>query len=201
MRSSVPPLLLLMLGVAAVGVARADDETPELAGIVRSAVPGAGSFDAPRFVRIDSPAEPLRSLPGYRGATTELGYRWWLSSGRADLGLGLGTIAYVSRPTGSVPGLVADGSSNVIASATVLTLGLRYRTSERSAVFADAAGLRGSGLGGGEAVVGKVGVEFKLARSSWHIAYGGLGLRLAGDTRMTLRVRRGGLGLYMHSSF
>ncbi len=200
MRSSTP-LLLLVLGVAGAGLARADDDEPEPAAIALNALPGASANDAPRFIRNDSPAEPPRGAPGYRAETVELGYRWWVSRGRADLGMGLGTLSYVSRPTGSLPGVGADGAANLIASGTVLTLGMRYRTSERSALFADAAGLRAAGLDGGDAVVGKVGLEFKSAQSHFNIAYGGLGLRLAGDARMTLRMRRGGLGLYMRSSF
>ena len=89
----------------------------------------------------------------------------------------------------------------MLASGTVLTLGMRYRASEHSTLYADAAGVGPFGAEGGDAVVGKVGVEFKAAQSRWNIAYGGLGLRLGGDTRMTLRVRRGGLGVYMRSNF
>jgi hypothetical protein len=68
-------------------------------------------------------------------------------------------------------------------------------------VFADAASWRGSGIDGGDAVAGKVGIEFKSAQSRFNIAYGGLGLKLAGDARMTLRMRRGGLGIYMRSTY
>jgi len=199
---SSTPFLLMMLGLAAPPAARADDEPAEPASVAAAAdLPGAGSNDAPRFVRSDDPSEARRSAPGYRGETTELSYRWWLSKGRADLGLGVGTLAYVVRPTGSLPGLGGDTGATVLASGTVLTLGMRYRTSASSAVFADAASWRGAGLNGGDTVVGKVGLEFKTAKSSWNVAYGGLGLTLPGDARMTLRVRRGGLGLYMRSSF
>jgi hypothetical protein len=34
-----------------------------------------------------------------------------------------------------------------------------------------------------------------------NLAYGGLGLTLPGDARMMLRVRRGGLGIALRSSF
>ena len=161
---------------------------------------GGSSNDPPRFTRTDPSAEPQRSLPGYRSEVTEFSYRWWASTGRADLGLGLGTLAYGARPTGSVPGLVGDSSLHAIATVTVLTMGLRLRTSANSTMFADASGVRGLGLDR-DAVVGKVGFEFKAAQSRWNISYGGLGMRFAGDTRMTLRVRRGGLAVYMNSSF
>ena len=204
--SSISLLMLSMLGLATAVPVRADDAGEPDEGAAGSAVVAAnveaGGNAAPRVVRVDDPSEPGRSAPGYRGETTELGYRWWVSKGRADLGLGLGTLSYVVRPTGSLPGVGgADNGASVLASGSVLTLGMRYRTSARSAVFADAAGWHGPGLSGRDAVVGKVGLEFKTAKSRWNIAYGGLGLTLPGDARMTLRVRRGGLALFMHSSF
>ena len=200
MPSRSTPLLLLIFGLAVTPAARADDEPAEPTSVAALvAMPGGGSNDAPRLVRSDDPAEPRRSAPGLRGETTELGYRWWVSKGRADLGVGLGTLAYVVRPTGSLPG-VGDNGQSVLASGSVLTLGMRYRTSTSSALFADAASWRGAGLNG-DAVVGKVGLEFKTAKSSVNLAYGGLGLTLPGDARMMLRVRRGGLGLVLRSSF
>lgn len=200
---SPTPLFLLLIGLAVTPAAHADadDEPagPTSVAALASSVAGGGSNDAPRLVRNDDPAEPRRSAPGLRGETTELGYRWWLSKGRADLGLGLGTLGYAVRPTGSLPGL-GDNGATVLASGTVLTLGMRYRTSASSAVFADAASWHGSGLNG-DAVVGKVGLEFKTAKSTLNLAYGGLGLALPGDARMLLRVRRGGFGLALRSSF
>jgi hypothetical protein len=200
MPSRSTPLFALMFGLAATPTARADEVPAEPTSVTAlAAMPGGGSNDAPRLVRTDDPAEPRRSPPGLRGETTEIGYRWWLSKGRADLGVGLGTLAYVVRPTGSLPGL-GDSGQSVLASGSVLTLGMRYRTSASSAVFADAASWHGAGLSG-DAVVGKVGLEFKTAKSTLNLAYGGLGLALPGDARMMLRVRRGGLGLVLRSSF
>jgi hypothetical protein len=226
--------IAVLLGAGCTGVHAADDapEAPDQADAVvastslepapnesayarasaavaaQSAIAGAGVNDAPRFIRSDSPGEARPSLPGYRSDVTEMSYRWWKSNGRADVGLGLGTLTYTSRPTGSVsgppplPGQAGDaGVASAMATGTVLTMGMRYRTSERSAVFADAASARGPGLEGTDGVVGKVGVEFKSAQSRLNIAYGGLGMRLAGDTRMTLRLRRGGLGVFMKHAF
>lgn len=200
MRCSIS-LLLLALGLMPGGVAFADDEPLEITSLVRAAIPGTGPNDAPRLIRSEAPGDTARSLPGSRGETNELSYRWWKSSGRADLGLGLGTLTYGTRPTGSVPGLGGEGASNVLAAGTVLTLGMRYRTSANATLFADASGVRGHGFDANDGVVGKVGIEFKAAQSRLSVNYGGLGLRLAGDTRMTVRVKRGGLGVYMRSTF
>jgi hypothetical protein len=195
------PLIALLSALATAGAARAEDDAMDAAARSPAALAGAGQNDAPRFVRDDAVPEPLRTAPNFRGETTEVSYRWWVSRGRVDLGLGLGTLAYSVRPLGSGAGLTPDATANVVASGTVLTLGMRYRTSDRSSVFADAASWRGAGIDGGDAVAGKVGIEFKSAQSQFNIAYGGLGLKLAGDARMTLRMRRGGLGIYMRSTF
>src|SRR5580765_2772786 len=211
MRSSTPcacaQFALLALGLAGAGAACAQGDDGDEAkdgialALVRETVPGAGANDAPRLIRHEAPVEPQRALPGYRHETTELGYRWWLSRGRADLGLGVGTMSYGVRPTGPAPAPGSDAASGVLAVGTVVTVGMRYRTSDSSTLYADAAGVRGPAFDGGEAVVGKVGVEFKAAQSRFDIAYGGLGLRLAGDTRMTVRVKRGALGVVMRRRF
>ncbi|HWH80637.1 MAG TPA: hypothetical protein VNU71_00205 [Burkholderiaceae bacterium] len=211
MPASRRALIAVILGVAALGSARAADE--EVAEVA-SAQSGEGSLltrtaglaalvETPRLTRTDHLDGSTPAAAGLRGETNEIGYRWSLSRGRADLGLGLGMLAYVDRPTGALPGLGGESNGRVLASATVVTLGMRYRTSDRSALYADAAGLRApGGIDGSDgAVVGKVGMEFQAAQSRWNVSYGGLGLRLAGDARINVKLRRGGLGLFMHRAF
>ena len=182
-------LAFLSLGVAGCGAAVADAETAEPTG-----------NEAPRFTRTDLPTEAQRRLPGYRNELTELSYRWWATAGRADLGLGLGSVVYVARPAGGVAGLTVDAVPFARASGTVLTLGMRYRTSSTSALYADAAGVRGPGFDG-DRFIGKLGIEFKAAQSRWNVGYGGLGLRVSGDTHMLLRVRKGGAVVSMRLVF
>ena len=167
------------------------------------------TVDAPRLTHIDLPIDSAPRVPGWRDQMTELDYRWWSLHGPAAVGFGVGTLLYGSRPVGLarptagyVPGAGADAApySALAGSGTVQTLGMRYRTSERSTVYADAAGVRGSG-DERDAVYGKVGIEFKGAQSRWNLVYGGLGLHLSGDTRMTVRLRRGGFALVMQRSF
>ena len=186
--------LWFALGVTA--AARADDELAE-----RALTPPPDSNAPPRFTRSDAVGAPQPGLPGYRSELTELSYRRWASHGSTDLGIGLGTVIHLARPIGGTFGPIAGDPAFARGSGTVLTLGMRYRTSERSALYADASGVHGLGLEGSETVVGKVGWEFKSAQSRWDIAYGGLGLRLGGDTRMTMRVNRSGLTLMMRSTF
>ena len=177
------------LATAGNGAAFADDETAQTFGL-----------EAPPVIRSDWPGEALHSMPGYRNELTEVTYRWWATAGRADLGLGLGTVAYMARPTGTVAGLPADATPLVLGSGTVLTLGMRYRTSASSALYADAAGVREPGFVG-DRVVGKLGIEFQAAQSRWNLGYGGLGLKLSGDTRMQLRIRKGGALVSMRMAF
>lgn len=163
--------------------------------------PGRVLEDAPRLTRTDLPATPLPSLPGYRTDASELSYRWWSRGELADLGVGVGSVVQVTRPTGMLPGLAAAGAAQSSGSATSLLLAVRFRTSERSTVYADAAIGRSLGGGAPDPVVGKLGMELKAARSRWDIAYGGLGLRLAGDSGVSLRLRRGGLAVKWQQTF
>lgn len=191
--------VLTLLGALVTGAAHAQDDSLEsLRGAADTSRDGN---EPPALTRADLQVTPDRAQPGHRYEVAELSYRWWISRGRADWGLGLGTLAYVVRPTGTMANPSDDpGAALTTASGTVVTLGVRYRTSVHSTFFVDAAGVRGLGLDR-DAVVGKVGIEFKAARSSWNVAYGGLGFRLAGDTRMTLRARRGGVALNMRREF
>ena len=140
-----------------------------------SCIAAAGDDIPTRIERIDN--------AGY----SEINVSRWASAGRADLGWGVGNVSLADRSASATP---------------TLMLGLRYRTSEHAALFADATHVRGIGLNGEDQVLSKVGVEFKAAQSKLNLAYGGgLGLRLAGDARMTLKARRGGVELTMRRTF
>jgi hypothetical protein len=154
-----------------------------------------------RISRTDTTDLALRSAPGTRTDLTELSAQRWLHSGRASVGVGAGSVSLVNRPNGMLPGSFADGTATPQASGTLLMLGLRYRTSPQSSVYADTARVHGLGLNGEDQVVNKVGIEFKAVKSDWNIGYGGLGMRLAGDARMTLKLRRNGLAVSMKREF
>ena len=180
-------VMALVAGLTGVGasVARADDDASETTQIAR----------------VDVPNVAPRSLPGYRTDLTELSYQRWAIHGRAEVGVGVGSLMLLDRPNGMQLGRVAEGPTPGSSSATMLMLGLRYRATAQSSIYADAAHVRGLGLEGEDRVVSKVGIELKAAQSDWKIAYGGLGFRLAGDARMTLKVRRGGLSIAMRRAF
>jgi len=158
--------------------------------------------EPPRLTRTDTPNVAIPSPPGRRTDLNELTYRRWTSAEGAGFGIGVGSVALIDRPSSAaLGGRLGDAPSATLASGTVLMLGLRFKASERSSLYADASRLHGLGLDGDERVVGKVGIEFKAAQSRWNIAYGGLGLRLAGESRMTVKLRRGGIGVFMRREF
>ena len=191
-------VVMLTSLVASGWKAHADDLPP---GWLATNATGHVPDDAPRLTRSELQATPQRSPPGYRTDTSELSYRWWTRGESAHLGVGLSGVLNVTRPTGMLPGVAAPGAVQWSGSAMALLLAVRVRTSERSTVYADAAIGRGLGTASTDPVVGKVGFELKAARSRWDIAYGGLGLRLASDSGMSLRLRRGGLAVNWHQTF
>lgn len=145
-----------------------------------AAVAASGSSVAIAADEVSTRVERVDN-PGY----SEFAISRWTSTGHADLGWGVGTISLADRS----------------ATTPTLMLGLRYRTGARYALFADATHVRGIGLNGEDQLVSKVGVEFKAAQSRWNLTYGGLGMHLAGDARMTLKARRGGMELVVRSTF
>ena len=183
--------LAALLAGASSGMARADDDSPDTAQLARV-------YQAD--ITTQSPIT-MQSLPGYSTDLSELSVQRWATRGRAGVGVGVGSVSLVERPTGLWPGRLGDGAAVMGASGPMLMLGLRYCTTEHSSIFADAMHVRGFGPDADNHVVSKVGIEFKLAQSDWKIGYGGLGFKLAGDARMTVRLRRSGFGIFMRSTF
>jgi hypothetical protein len=149
--------------------------------------------------RFASPAP----APNSRDArlSTELAgvnYRWWLSNGRTDLGVGVGTLGYlVTAPDGRF-----DGARTLTGSVPTVTLGVRYHVSPKSHVFADASGVRG--LGSDPAIAQyntKVGVEWKPAKSRLGLEQGAFGFHFDSGYKLSLKARHGGLGLYLRNTF
>ena len=133
---------------------------------------------------------------------TELGgvsYRWWLSHGRSDVGVGVGALGRVITPP---PGVV-DGGTSLAGSVPTVTLGWRYRVSNDSVVFADASGARGLGLNGtGNYVNTKLGAEWKSPASRFGLdKRGHLGIQFDSGYRMSLRLRKSGVGVYVRGQF
>ena len=208
-------LLVLISFVPA--AARAAEDDGDSDGAVRplATTYGIGLNGSPRVTRVDlAVATPSSSvLTGAQGLQpdsarlSDVSYRFWVSRGRADLGFGIGALTLTAQPLGAAPSAAPnatlDNGTILLASAPSLTVGMRFRASPESTLFADASGTRGLGLNNGDAYLGKVGIEWKPVSFAqrWNLAYGGIGWRLSADSRMTLRIRGGGVGLYMRSQF
>jgi len=208
--------VLLALISLAPAAARAADEADDADDADRplAAGYGIGLNGSPRVTRVDlavgNPSiAPIggQSLQPDSTRLLDVSRRFWITRGRTDLGIGVGAMALTAQPLGAppsaAPNTTLDNSTILLASAPSLSVGARFRASRESTVFADASAARGFGPNNGDAYLGKVGVEWKPTSfvSRWNIAYGGIGWRLSADSRMTLRIRGGGLGLYMRSQF
>jgi len=191
------------------GVTPDEVDRPASGGATQQRSPpfGAGSNGAPRLVRSDVEAAPWQSLPGqpaandYRAEVSEISARWWFSVGRTDVGFGVGGITLMARPIVEAVTVDKAGMSIALASSPSLSLGIRRRTSAASTLYADATRTRSMGVSGIDSYSGKVGIEWKTAESRWSVAYSGLNMRLGSEARMTVSLRKGGLGIYMRSQF
>lgn len=122
--------------------------------------------------------------------------RWWARHGRADVGVGVGTLGLVPRPDAAAGTALLDPRPTV-------TLGWRYRLTGESVVYADATGVRGlAGENGMPGIVNtKLGLEWKPATSRFGFEHRSFGVQLQSGYRMSLRVRGGGLGVYLRGQF
>jgi hypothetical protein len=163
--------------------------------------------DWPGGTGVDSFGRPYTEMGG-------VNYRWWLRRGRADLGIGVGTVGYLVAPieglAASPHSLIYDGPHALVYAgphtlahtAPTVTVGWRYQLNERSTVFADALGARRSSADDrSDFYSTKVGMEWKERKSRLGFEQGSLGLRLDSGYRMTLRTRKGGLGVYLRGQF
>lgn len=145
---------------------------------------------ASSLVAMDATGRPLADAAGFS-------YRWWLRRGRADVGIGLGAIGRVVAP------VETGGEATLAYAASTLTLGLRYQLSERSTLYADASGARrAQGDAGADLFATKLGVEWAgRSRSRLGFDKGAFGLLLDSGYRMSLRIRHGGLAIYVRGQF
>lgn len=159
---------------------------------------------APRFSRTDAVVSAplpvsLAAPSAARFDLTGFSRRWWLSGERADLGVGLGAIGY--RTTG-IGGRALDEGQSLRHAVPSVSLAMRYRVSPGSAVYADTSNARGLYGPGSDAYFTKLGVEWSgRPQSGWSLARGGIGLQLDSGKTMTMRIKGGGLGIYLRSKF
>lgn len=157
--------------------------TPEVSTVRTRLPPGP----AP----VTSDGRPMSELAG-------VNYRVWVSRGRTDMGVGLGALGYiVPRPDGRIEGPVA-----LAGTSPTLSVGLRYRVTPDSAVYADASGAYGIGVDPNANYVNtKVGMEWKPAKHALGFDHGAIGMHFDSGYRLSVKPRHGGLGVYLRGQF
>jgi hypothetical protein len=139
----------------------------------------------------DAQGRPLTDVAG-------VSLRWWTRHGRADLGVGVGTLGLVDqRPD-------PQGLAHPMLRSTVptLTVGWRYRMSGEAALYADATSARSLAADAmPDLYATKVGMEWKPAKSRFGFENRSLGIQMQSGYRMSLRARKGGLGVYFRGNF
>jgi hypothetical protein len=192
---------LMLWAIAADARAEPDSPAGELPG---RSLPGV---DAPALSaeltafhgRI--PAEPsgARALDG-RPITELAGvdYRLWLSKGPAGVAIGVGTLSQVVAQ----PHDGSDEPRTLVATVPTVSVGLRYRVSPQSSIYADASGARGWDPHIDAAHFNtRVGLEWKPAKSRFGFEHRSLGLQLDSGYRLSFRARSGGLAIYLRGKF
>jgi hypothetical protein len=167
------PLLLCLL---ATGPALAGEPAP------LPALDGGNSDVAAPAARWSASGEP-----------SESGYRLSLARGGIDFGLDF------QRRTAAAHWTDArfDSAAPPGAMLPALSFGLR---SVSAPPLASSLVDRTLGADSQAAYVSRVGVEYKPAQSQVFLNHG-VGVRLSGDDRLTVRLRKGSLGLYLKRNF
>jgi hypothetical protein len=183
----VAPVLVLWLMAA----------SAESAVATESARAGdAGAVPKVEATEPASPPSPSDVAPRWSTSSslTEAGYRSSLSRGKLDFGMRFEAPIRVARP--------GDGAIEPVAAYVPplpsLSVGLRSTV----AVATSAGSLleRATGVTSGEPRESKVGLEWKPAPSRLFLNRG-LGIRLDGDDHLTMRLRKGSLGIFMRTNF
>lgn len=124
--------------------------------------------------------------------------RWWLLRGPASVRLGVGTLQLLHP----VPEALPQPGAEALPLAPTVSVGMSVLMTRRSALYADASSAVGlpadSGLG---YMRTKVGLEWKPAKSRLGLDEGRVGIQFDSGYRLSLRVRRGGVGVYLRGQF
>jgi hypothetical protein len=205
MSASVVRSLLAVWMVCASVLAEADPASDAARAV---AVAGAGAGAPQNGLQQEVTALHSRLTPPGAPALTPDGrpmnelagvqYRLWMSHGRADLGIGLGTLGYVQPPIDPR----ADGPVTLSGASPLVSIGMRYRLNHESAFFADASGVHALAPDTSGAYVStKVGMEWQPAKSRLGLDGGALGFQLDSGYKLAVKARRDGLGLYLRGKF
>lgn len=144
------------------------------------------------------------TLAPHAPSVDTVAHRWWMGAGRTRVGMGLGMATLWDVPPGHGDHL-SRSAATAIAFQPIVSLGLRYRLTPDTRVFADATRLRASPRSGeddDDAVAGGVGVEWKAARRApLGFDRGSLRFQLRSGSLMSLKVRKGSIGVQLRTDF
>lgn len=161
------------------------------------ATAGAAAGELPVGAAALAPASeagtaPLRWSAG--GAVTDGGYRMALTRGAVDVGLQFEQRMAAARPQD------ARFDSPAPAGATLPALSVGLRSVSPGPAPASSLVERAMAAGTSEPYVSKVGIEWKPAQQKVFLNQG-LGFRLGDDEKLTMRLRKGSLGIYLKRNF
>ena len=192
----MPPLARWFAALAWFAIQAAHAVEPLSVSVVdESGAPAVAGESIASAVQIES-AEASPSARWTSSAELVGGsYRWSLVRGALDLGMRFDA----PRSAAQAVNLGAPPSP-VGAELPAISLGWRLPASGH----APSAGTlleRAMESARAESSGGKIGVEWKPAEPQINFLREGLGIRLEGNNRMTVRLRKGMLGVYMHRKF
>jgi len=155
-----------------------------------------------------APARPAEAMPSEReeaplptasrwSSSAELSggqYRWSASRGNLDLGMNV-----VVRQNGRPFDFQSDAPGPLLPTLPTLSVGLR-RDAQAPAT-ASSLLERSTGAASSVSYVSRIGLQWKPPQSQVNFIREGLGIRLDGDNRMTVRLRKGVVGVYMQRKF
>ena len=193
---ALPPLAVCFAALAwlAIQAAHAAEHLP--AGVVDA--PVATGVAGEKIASAGQIESAVASPPTRWASSAELvgrSYRWSLSRGALDLGM-----RFDAPRSATQAANLGAPLSPVGTELPALSLGWRLPASGR----APSAGTlleRAMESARGESAGSKIGVEWKPAEPQINFLREGLGIRLEGNDRMTVRLRKGMLGIYMHRKF
>jgi hypothetical protein len=178
---------------ATVQAAEAPGVPPVMASSLAAepAVPATDGVRAGDIAAADPVAAPAR----WRSSSelTAHGYRVSLTRGSLDLGLHFETLSSRVGAEQAIP----DPPGPAVSTLPSLSFGLRQGSPTTAGTLLE----RSTGGGPSSSYVSRFGVEWKPAESRVNFLREGLGIRLEGNDRMTVRLRKGVIGVYMHRKF
>jgi hypothetical protein len=147
-----------------------------------------GALDVPGMVRDGRLGHSL----------ADVNVRLWMWRGRTGLALGVGSLTPVLASPENQKGAAIAALSGTRPAVSV---GMRYRVTRDSAVFADASGMRAWSPDTGGYLRTKVGMEWKPASSRLGFERGMLGMQFDSGYRLSFKARRDGLRIYLRGQF